>query len=176
MASRGFIELVRLTDLAKARQTGRNAPERENWLGIMFELAGQRLVAPLGEVSEVLAYPELTTMPLTKPWMLGVANVRGRLLPLTDLAQFLGLHSEKRLKSRKVLVIDQEEVFTGLLVDQVFGIGRFSEAQYIAEEPDSMSAFAPYHHGKFSKDGIEYLVFMPSLLMEDERYLNAASA
>lgn len=111
MASRGFIELLRLADLANARQTGRNDPDQEDWLGVVFEVAGQRLVAPMGEISEVLAMPELTSMPLTKPWLLGVANVRGRLLPLTDLALFLGLEAKERLKSRKVLVVDKGEVF-----------------------------------------------------------------
>lgn len=174
MASRGFIELLRLADLAKARQTGRNNPDQEDWLGVVFESAGQKLIAPLGEVSEVLALPELTSLPLTKPWLLGVANVRGRLLPLTDLAQFLGLQSKERLKNRKVMVIDQGEIFSGLLVDQVLGISRFVQSHYVAEEMPKNSPFARYNHGKFSKDGDELFVFMPSLLIKDSRFLNAA--
>lgn len=175
MASRGFIELLRLADLAKARQTGRNNPDQEDWLGVVFESAGQRLIAPLGEVSEVLALPELTSLPLTKSWLLGVANVRGRLLPLTDLAQFLGLQSQQRLKNRKVMVIDQGDVFSGLLVDQVIGISRFVQTQYVPEEMPKNSPFARYNHGKFSKDGESYFVFMPSLLLKDSRFMNAAS-
>lgn len=176
MASRGFIELLRLADLAKARETGRHSAESEHWLGVIFESAGQRLVAPLGEVSEVLSISELTSMPLTKPWMLGVANVRGRLLPLTDLALFLGLPSNQRLRARKVLVVDQGDMFSGLLVDQVLGIGRFFERHYVPEELPKDSPFAPYNHGKFQKDGEDYFVFMPSLLMQDANYLNAANA
>lgn len=175
MASRGFIELLRLADLAKARQTGRNNPNQEDWVGVVFEVAGERMVAPLGEVSEVLALPELTTLPMTQPWLLGVANVRGRLLPLTDLAQFLGVQSLERLKNRKVLVIDKGDVFSGLLVDQVHGISRFVDSHYVAEEMPKTSPFAPYNHGRFSKDGESIYVFMPSLLMQDARYMNAAA-
>lgn len=174
MASRGFIELLRLADLAKARQTGRNNPDQEDWVGVVFEVAGERMVAPLGEVSEVLALPELTTMPLTKSWLLGVANVRGRLLPLTDLAQFLGVSSQERLKNRKVLVVDKGDIFSGILVDQVHGISRFVSGHYVAEEMPKSSPFSPYNHGKFSKDGDDFYVFMPSLLMKDSRYMNAA--
>lgn len=174
MASRGFIELLRLADLAKARQSGRNNPDQEDWLGVVFESAGQKMIAPLGEVSEVLSLPELTTLPLTKSWLLGVANVRGRLLPLTDLAQFLGLQSKERLRNRKVMVIDQGEMFSGLLVDQVVGISRFVQSHYVAEEMPKSSPFARYNHGKFSKDGESYFVFMPSLLLKDSRFLNAA--
>lgn len=175
MASRGFIELLRLADLANARVTGRNNPDHEDWLGVVFELAGERLVAPLGEVSEILSLPELTAMPLTKEWLLGVANVRGRLLPLTDLAIFLGLKSNERLKNRKVIVVDKGDIFSGLLVDQVLGISRFLSSDYVAEEMPKDSAFAPYNHGKFvNKDGESYFVFMPSLLTKDVRYQSAA--
>lgn len=174
MASRGFIELLRLADLANARATGRNNPDQEDWLGVVFEVAGQRLVAPMGEVSEVLAMPELTAMPLTKPWLLGVANVRGRLLPLTDLAQFLGLEALERLKNRKVLVIDKGDVFSGILVDQVLGINRFLSGNYLAEEMPQDSPFAPYNHGKFAREGESLFVFMPSLLVQDARYMDAS--
>lgn len=173
MASRGFIELLRLADLANARATGRNNPDHEDWLGVVFEVAGIRQIAPLGEVSEVLALPDLTTMPLTKPWLLGVANVRGRLLPLTDLAEFLGIQSQERLKNRKVLVIDKGETFAGLLVDQVLGISRFTVQHYKGESLET-SPFAPYQHGIFNKDDESLPVFMPSLLIQDPNYQNAA--
>ena len=175
MASRGFIELLRLADLANARATGRNNPDHEDWLGVVFEVAGERMVAPMGEISEVLSLPELTTMPLTKPWLLGVANVRGRLLPLTDLARFLGVNSQERLKNRKVLVVDKGETFVGILVDQVLGISRFLSQHYVAEEMVETSPFAPYQHGKFVKDEDSLFVFMPSLLIQDARYQNAAA-
>lgn len=174
MASRGFIELLRLADLAEARRTGRNNPDQEDWLGVVFESAGQKMIVPLGEVSEVLSFPELTTLPLVQPWLLGVANVRGRLLPLTDLAKFLGLQSAVRLKNRKVMVIEQDDVFSGLLVDQVLGISRFVQGQYVAEEMPKNSPFYPYNHGKFSKDEESYYVFMPSLLVKDKRFLDAS--
>lgn len=175
MASKGFIELLRLADLAEARKSGRYGGKQAQWLGVVFEVAGQRLVAPMGEVSEVLSMPDLTTVPLTQPWLLGVANVRGRLLPLTDLAKFLGLPSKQiRLSQRKVLVVDQADFFSGLLIDAVLGIQQFTKAQYQAESLPSDSPFAPYNHGKFVKDGQDWFVFMPSLLAQDQRYIDAA--
>lgn len=172
MASRGFIELLRLADLANARQTGRGDPNQEDWLGVVFEVAGQQLVAPLGEISEVLGVPEFTAMPLTKEWLLGVANVRGRLLPLTDLAQFVGLGKTHR-QGAKVMVLDKADVFSGLMVDQVTGINRFDSRHYVGEGLPVSSPFAPFGHGKFIKDDEEFFVFMPSLLIKDTRYMNA---
>lgn len=175
MASRGFIELLRLADLARARKSGRHGGQESDWQGVVFEIGGQRLVAPMGQVSEVLTMPEYTSMPLVQPWMLGIANIRGRLLPLTDLSQFLQVPSRlPQMSQRKVIVIDHDAVFSGLLVDQVLGIEQFNRDQYRAEAIDSQSPFAPYNHGKFVKDQQEWFVFMPSLLAQDQRYIDAA--
>lgn len=174
MASKGFIELLRLADLARARSNGRQAGQVHDWQGVVFEVGGQRLIAPMGEVSEVLAMPEYTNMPLVQPWMLGIANVRGRLLPITDLAQFLHISSHQQKSQRKVIVVDHSSVFSGLLVDKVLGIEQFTRSQYRAEAIDSDSPFAPYNHGKFVKDKQDWFIFMPSLLARDPRYIDAA--
>lgn len=175
MASRGFIELLRLADLANARRSGRQGSKDYDWRGVVFEISGQRMVAPLGEVAEILTMPEYTSMPLVQPWLLGIANVRGRLLPLTDLAKFLHIRSSSTQDSmRKVLVIDHHTIFSGLVVDKVFGIEQFTKDQYRSDTLPSDSAFAPYNHGKFSKDNEDWFVFMPSLLAQDKRYMDAA--
>ncbi len=174
MASRGFIELLRLADLAKARSSGRQGGQGYDWRGVVFEIGEQRLVAPMGEVSEVLSMPEYTSMPMVEPWLIGLANIRGRLLPLTDLPQFLHLASRQQKNQRKVLVIDNSAVFSGLVVDKVLGIEQFTRSQYRAETIDSDSPFAPYNHGKFVKDQQDWFVFMPSLLAKDSRYIDAA--
>ncbi len=175
MASTGFIELLRLADLAKARLSGRQGGEDYDWRGMVFEIGGQRLVAPLGEVSEVLAMPEYTSLPLVQPWLLGIANVRGRLLPLTDLSTLLAIPSKLPLMSqRKVVVIDHSTLFSGLIVDQVFGIEQFTRQQYQAETMGNESPFARYTHGRFIKNQQDWFIFMPSLLAQDPRYIDAA--
>ncbi|WP_201533383.1 chemotaxis protein CheW [Psychrobacter ciconiae] len=175
MASRGFIELLRLADLAKARKSGRQGGQELDWRGVVFEVGGHRLIAPMGEISEVLSMPEFTSVPMVQPWLLGIANVRGRLLPLTDLAKFLQLSGRQTpISQRKVMVIDQQAMFSGLLVDKVIGIEPFAKNQYRAEPINIDSPFAPYNHGKFLKNKQEWFVFMPSLLAQNPRYIDAS--
>jgi len=175
VASRGFIELLRIADLARARKSERRGGKEFDWQGVVFEIGGQRLVAPMGQVSEVLSMPEYTSLPLVKPWMLGIANIRGRLLPLTDLSRFLQVPSRlSQMSQRKVIVIDHDNMFSGLLVDQVLGIEQFTQDQYRTEALEPSSPFAPYNHGKFFKDEQDWYVFMPSLLAQDLQYTDAA--
>ena len=175
MASRGFIELLRLADLARARKGGLHGGQESDWQGVVFEIGGQRLVAPMSQVSEVLTMPQFTSLPLVKPWMLGIANIRGRLLPLTDLSEFLQVPSRlAQMSQRKVIVIDHDNVFSGLLVDQVIGIEQFTRGQYRPEALENNSPFAPYNHGKFFKNEQDWYIFMPSLLVQDLQYADAA--
>jgi twitching motility protein PilI len=175
VASKGFIELLRLADLARARKSGRRGGQEYDWQGVVFEIGGQRLVAPMGQISEVLAMPEYTSLPLVKPWMLGIANIRGRLLPITDLSRFLQVPSRlTQMSQRKVIVIDHDNLFSGLVVDQVIGIEQFTNDQYRAEAIESNSPFAPYNHGRFFKNEQDWYVFMPSLLAQDLQYTDAA--
>jgi twitching motility protein PilI len=56
-----------------------------------FRLGSERFVVPRDEVREVLMVPPaITRVPGAKSWVRGLANVRGHLLPLVDLREFLG--------------------------------------------------------------------------------------
>lgn len=175
MASNGFIELLRLSERGEKRQKGERLSNASQWLGVAFLLGNQRLVAPLGEVAEVLSTPDLTPVPLSQAWLSGIANVRGRLLPITHLGKFLQIPaSSARLIDQKVLIVDKPNIFSGLQVDQVFGIQAFSPRNYEPVGLPSESPLEPYTHGRFLQDNQEWYIFMPSLLAENSRYLEAA--
>ena len=51
---------------------------------------GEQWLIRLADAGEVIAVPTLSTVPMTKPWYLGVANIRGNLYSVIDFAGFLG--------------------------------------------------------------------------------------
>lgn len=73
------------------------------------------------------------------------------------------------------MVVDQDGVFSGILVDQVLGMLQFTEIDYEARSLPEDSPFAPYNHGVFTKDDKDWFVVMPSLLFTNADYLNAAA-
>lgn len=103
------------------------------WAGLAFKVAGIRVLAPIDEVSEILNLPNsLTRVPGSKVWVKGIANIRGNLLPIIDLQAFLGDKPNVTNRRSRVLVINREDVRTGLLVGDVQGMRHFSEEQSIA--------------------------------------------
>jgi hypothetical protein len=73
-----------------------------HWRGVGFRLGQRRLVSSFDEVMEILPLPAVTAVPGAQPWMLGVANVRGTLLPVVDLKQFLLEGCERLLIEMKL--------------------------------------------------------------------------
>lgn len=176
MAAKGFIQLLRLSEKGRQRiQRGQESQE-DRWSGVAFVLGGKRYVAPLGEVAEVLRVPEYTPVHGVHHWLFGLSNVRGRLLPLIDLAEFINVGHELAIDNakRKVLVLDHGDLFSGLLVDEVLGIQHFSKASYGSQIGDVPEGMHPYLQGGFKRAEQNWHIFMLSKLAADQRYLNAS--
>ncbi|QOJ24576.1 MAG: chemotaxis protein CheW [Gammaproteobacteria bacterium] len=87
-----------------------------------------RYLISMTEVSEVIPIPKLAHVPLTQPWFLGLANVRGNLYGITDLGVYLGGHSAPfNLKSRILLVSSGNKQYAGFIVNSMLGIRDLSE-------------------------------------------------
>ena len=146
----------------------------EQWSGIGFRLAGQWFVAPMGEVAEVLNEPRSTRVPGVQPWVRGVANLRGRLLPVMDLAGFFGVGPVLPGKQRRVLVLDHEAIFAGLLVDEVLGLQHFPPASLQPVPPQSLiPAAAPFVRGHFATQR-NWAIFSPYALAQAPGFLDVA--
>jgi len=61
------------------------------WVGVAFRMGGETFLVAREETREVLGFPAVVTrIPGAKSWVKGLANIRGQLLPMLDLRQFLG--------------------------------------------------------------------------------------
>lgn len=103
------------------------------WTGIGFRLLGVNWVAPMAQITEILERPSITPLPNVKPWVLGVANVRGRLLPIVNLALFFNKQLVNPKKTHRILVLESEDLYVGLVVDQSYGIQHFKVEDYYDE-------------------------------------------
>lgn len=175
-ASSAFRALVTLAN--QSRQAAKGLPAqidaREQWSGIGFTLLGSHFVAPMDEVSEMLEVPSYTHLPGVQPWVRGVANVRGRLLPLFDLAAFCGGRLVGGRKRRRVLVLETENLYSGLIVDQVFGMQHFPVDEFQQASGEVVEAMTPYVRGSYESGQHQWNVFLLSELAQDQRFISAA--
>lgn len=174
-----FHALVELAELSLSHAKGLPAQldVKPYWSGVGFSLFGNKYVAPMGEVAEMLEMPRYTRLPGVTDWVCGVANIRGRLLPLTDMAGFLGGKLTSSWRQQRVLVVEHDDIFSGLVVDAVYGMQHFpadsySQAIQGTAVGDDMAAFM---QGSFTSDeGEEWAVFSPWALVKHEKFFQAA--
>lgn len=146
------------------------------WRGIGFSLFGQRFVAPVNEVAEMLEPPQVTRLPGVQPWAVGVANVRGRLLPIFDLAGFYDEALGGARRNHRVLVVELGGIYAGLLVEHVYGMQQFSTDDFIAENDESFyqQRLGNCLQGQYQHIEGQWRVYRPAQLIEDSRFLSAA--
>lgn len=146
-----FQQLVELETLCQTNATRLPIQHdaAHSWSGVGFRLADQYYVAPFDEVSEVLYELHYTLIPGVKPWVKGLANVRGRLLTVIDLNSFLNQPAVTHNKMRRIIVIDYGDIFTGFIVDEVFGMQHFLFADYQEQVASTPKEAKKFIHGAF---------------------------
>ena len=142
------------------------------WQGMGYQVGGLRLVSAMGEISEILKPPRVAALPGVKSWVLGVANIRGRLIPVIDLHDFLGLTPTLPMAQWRVLVVEDEELVAGLMVEQSLGIQHFLEDTFESAPADALGALAPYVRGAFRHGGRVYYDAQLKAILRDEKFFD----
>jgi len=95
---------------------------------VSFSLADEWYALELREIQEVMNLPKITPVPSTPSFIKGVINLRGNIVTVVDIRQFLGLEDRKEKKERRIMVIKAEEKTCGLLVDSISQVLRLPES------------------------------------------------
>ena len=123
---------------------------RERWSGVGFRVATARFVASMDDVREILDPPHCTRVPGTAPWFLGVANVRGTLVPVMDLHGFMTGGWASQGRRARTLMYNRDGVAAAFRVDDILGMKRFYMEEQAAVDTDA-GALAPYVRGGFRR-------------------------
>lgn len=119
--------------LAERLQTVREHAPARNWLAV--EVAGHGFLFPLEQAGEIFPLSATQSVPHSQPWFLGVANLRGQLNGVVDLAVFLGLAQRParnlaetvgRDSGRLVAFNASLQTNAALLVDRLLGLRNAS--------------------------------------------------
>ena len=112
--------------LARARALARlpdDAPSAETMLDVLeFRLAQERYAIETRYVREVYPLKDLTPLPCTPLFVLGIVNVRGRILPVLDLKRFFELPEQGLTDLHRIILLEGNDLELGLLADATVGV------------------------------------------------------
>lgn len=176
LRDRPFELLRELERRGRAVAGNREGAAGREWVGVAFRLGAETFLVAREETREVMALPSmLTRVPGARAWIRGLANVRGQLLPVIDLRQYLGSGATPAGRNVRVIVVNHRDIPAGLLVDEVSGFRRFAETEFQPHAPPTLVRCERYLAGAFRRSGEGWPVLSLKLLVESPGFLQAAS-
>ena len=91
----------------------------------LFTVSGVRLAVDVRSAREVALFEELTPVPRTPRHLVGVANLRGTVVPIVDVGPLLGLPALRAPRSVRTLVLRDGPLLAAMVVDAVLGLEPF---------------------------------------------------
>ncbi|HET7268712.1 MAG TPA: chemotaxis protein CheW [Oleiagrimonas sp.] len=144
------------------------------WRGIGFRIGSRLLASRIDEIDELLTPQALTSVPGTQGWVRGIANVRGNLVPVVDLGDFLFETPTHMGDRSRLLVIRQHGAHVGLLVDAVTGQRNFGDEQRSVAESEDDERLQRFVDENITLEGERIGLFSMSRLARAPDFLQAA--
>lgn len=172
MAKRESLKDVQLRLLARLQAAGSEGVAMASWLAV--ECASWRLLLPLAQAGEIFAWSGTQPVPHARPWFLGVANLRGTLAGVVDLATLLGApqaRTEQALSECSLVTLGAAlEVNAALLIDRFSGLRGVQD--FVATEAPVAGSAAYLGAVKVNAREERWQVLDLQVLARDAGFLN----
>ncbi len=94
-----------------------------------FALAHERYALEFRFIREICPLKELTPLPCTPPFVLGIMNLRGQILSVIDLRRYVGLSDKGITEQNRVVILKSGDMEFGILADEILGMRDLSLRQ-----------------------------------------------
>jgi purine-binding chemotaxis protein CheW len=149
-----------------ARQSEDQTPAGDQFDIVEFLLANEKYGIATSCVREVYPLVELTLLPCTPPFVLGVANVRGHILSIMDIKRFFDLPERGITDLNKLIIVRVGEMELGILADTIHGVRAVDGEALQPPLPTLTGIRAEYLRG-LTEDRVAVLDI--ERILEDER-------
>jgi purine-binding chemotaxis protein CheW len=115
-------QVLRARAQALARESTRKETAGQTCEVLEFLVAHERYAIEVQDVREVYPLKDLTPLPGTPAFILGVTNVRGQVLLIVDIKKLFGLPDKGLTDLNKIIIVQAPGVELGVLADNVLGL------------------------------------------------------
>ena len=106
---------------------------------LTFQLSGEEYAVSILRVKEIITYGTVTVVPQTPPFIRGVINLRGSVVPVLDLALKFGLRAAPVTNRTCIIIVeaslDAEPTVMGIIADSVSQVGEISSDEILPTPP-----------------------------------------
>lgn len=149
-------QILRIRAEELAREIATSELDTERIEVVEFSLAHENYAIELNYIREVYPLKELTPVPLTPPFVLGIINFRGQILSIIDLKQFFDLPDKGLTDSNRIIILHNEEMEFGILADEILGV-RFIPTSRIQNNLPTLTGIREEYLKGITKDRVVVL-------------------
>lgn len=113
---------------------------------VVFSMAKELYGVGIESIHEIVKVPDITEVPDAPPYLVGVINLRGKIVPVVDLRKRLSMPGTERTKASRVLITENTGRLLGLLVDAVSEVLKV-QPEAVEPPPDMIASI-----------GVEYII------------------
>ncbi|WP_276352357.1 chemotaxis protein CheW [Cohnella caldifontis] len=103
------------------------ATEKDQY--VEFGIEAEQYAIRIHDIHEIIKMQEITQIPSVKPYVKGVINLRGKIVPVLSLRKLFGMEEAPAEKSTRIVVVNHLEDTVGIIVDRVNKVATFSDIQ-----------------------------------------------
>jgi purine-binding chemotaxis protein CheW len=96
---------------------------------IQFGIQNERYAIRIQDIHEIIKIQDITQIPNVMPYVKGVINLRGKIVPIISLRHLFQLHEKENTKVTRIIVVHHQEDTIGIIVDHVNKVATFSDIQ-----------------------------------------------
>jgi purine-binding chemotaxis protein CheW len=135
------------------RKDSENFQEGKSISIVEFLLAPEIYAFEEKFVSEVLFLKEITFIPGTPPFVMGVINLRGRIVSVINLKNLFNLKNRGLTELNKVMILKNEEMEFGIIADSILG-NRTIYLNKLSQPPLNLNGIAVDYISGVTPDGL----------------------
>ncbi len=106
--------------------------KKENYFSslqiVCFKIGNEEYGIDILQVQEILKLPKVTKLPKSKPYIMGVIDLRSKVLPIVDLSKRFGIESNKLTENSRAIVVNINGKKVGLGIDSVSHVIKVNSA------------------------------------------------
>ncbi|MCL6447198.1 MAG: chemotaxis protein CheW [Armatimonadetes bacterium] len=123
---------------------------------VIFQLNDQQYALPIHQIQEIVKMTAITRVPNTRPYVEGIINLRGNIIPVINMNRRLNLPVSGYDDATRIIVVELKGQKVGIIVDNVTEVGRFTENE--VEPPSVVGDDVDYLNGVVKKENNLWLL------------------
>lgn len=147
-----------------------NQSNKKEYHLVVFKLGDEEFGVDINSVREIIRYPQITRVPNSPRYVLGVINLRGQITTMISLRERFNMEKMEETDDTRALIVEMEDEMIGILVDSVSEVIKVDSESVQSPKENNTMVYKDYIYG-LAKVGERLIILLDLKLSFDKEEL-----